>query len=196
MATGTYTNPNLNSFTGTITGSVSVTSIVPGTGATNLGKAEDGTPVNGDTGVMTLAVRKDSPPSADAANGKYAWQLVDANGAVYTTLATLISGEDQTFNRMGIEEALSYTLITTQTTTTIKSGAGRFYRFIISVPVATATVTFYDNTAGSGTQIVPPITIGAAPVYGPFSVNVGATFSTGLTIVTGTATMTIGIYYL
>lgn len=176
--------------------SASITSIVPGTAATSLGKAEEGTPANGDTGVMQLRVRKDAPPSADAANGKYAWGLVDANGADYVTLATLISGEDQTFNRMAIEEALSFSVITTQTTTTVKSGAGRLVRLVISVPVATATVTVYDNTAGSGTQIMPPITIGAAPAYGPFSVMVGASFTTGLTIVTATATMSVGVYYL
>jgi hypothetical protein len=38
-------------------GNVDVTSIVPGTGATNLGKAEDAAHSSGDTGVMPLAVR-------------------------------------------------------------------------------------------------------------------------------------------
>lgn len=199
MATGTYLNPNLSVIipgTVTITGSVSVTSVVPGTGATNLGKAENALASNGDVGVSALAVRKNAPPSNDATNGNYSWLYTDANGAVYNTLATLISGEDQTFNRMAIEEALSFSVITTQTTTTVKSGTGRLYRLVISVPVATAVVTVYDNTAGSGTQIIPPITIGAAPVYGPFSLMVGAVFTTGLTIVTSTATMSVGVYYI
>ena len=40
-------------------GDVDVTSVVPGTGATNLGKAEDAAHTTGDVGVMPLAVRDD-----------------------------------------------------------------------------------------------------------------------------------------
>src|SRR5690606_39198398 len=41
-------------------GDVDVLSLVPGTGATNLGKAEDVAHSSGDTGVMALAVRRDT----------------------------------------------------------------------------------------------------------------------------------------
>jgi len=45
-------------------GDVDVTSIFPGTGATNLGKAEDAAHTGGDVGVMTLAKRTDTAPAA------------------------------------------------------------------------------------------------------------------------------------
>jgi hypothetical protein len=61
---------------GAITGSV-----VPGTGATNLGKAEDAVHASGDTGVMVLGVRQDSA-SALAANGDYIPFSMDSNGAL------------------------------------------------------------------------------------------------------------------
>ena len=41
-------------------GDVNVLDVIPGVGATNLGKAEDAVHVTGDTGVMLLAVRQDT----------------------------------------------------------------------------------------------------------------------------------------
>jgi hypothetical protein len=62
------------------------TSIVPGTAATNLGKAEDAAHASGDTGVAIWGVRRDSlgisyPTNA---NGRYSQISVDRQGAVYT----------------------------------------------------------------------------------------------------------------
>jgi len=69
-------------------GDVDVTSIVPGTGATNLGKAEDAAHSSGDTGVMSLAVRNDDVAALGGADGDYAPLQVNAAGSLYTTDAT------------------------------------------------------------------------------------------------------------
>ena len=61
-------------------GDVDVTSVVPGTGATNLGKAEDAGHTTGDVGVMPLAVRNDTVGSLVNANLDYAPLQVNANG--------------------------------------------------------------------------------------------------------------------
>ncbi len=67
----------------TVTGSeVDVTSVVPGTGATDLGKAEDGAHTSGDVGVMSLGVRKDTP-AALGADGDYVPYETDADGRVH-----------------------------------------------------------------------------------------------------------------
>ena len=58
---------------------VDVTRIVPGTGATNLGKAEDAAHSSGDTGVMALGVRQDAD-AALGADGDYTPLQVDSNG--------------------------------------------------------------------------------------------------------------------
>jgi len=63
---------------------VDVVSIVPGTGATNLGKAEDAAHTSGDVGVMPLAVRNDALATLGGADGDYAPLQVDAFGALYT----------------------------------------------------------------------------------------------------------------
>lgn len=52
-------------------GDVDVTSVIPGTGATNLGKAEDAAHSTGDVGVQVLAVRKATPANLSDADGDY-----------------------------------------------------------------------------------------------------------------------------
>ena len=65
-------------------GDVDVTSVVPGTGATNLGKAEDAVHTTGDVGVMSLAVRNDAG-TALAADGDYIPLITDSSGALFVS---------------------------------------------------------------------------------------------------------------
>lgn len=77
-------------------GDVDVLSVVPGTGATALGKAEDAVHASGDTGVMMLAVRNDAG-TALAADGDYIPVMVDSAGRLYVNVAAgtlALSGED------------------------------------------------------------------------------------------------------
>ena len=67
----------------TVDGSVSiVTSMVPGTAATNLGKAEDAVAANGDTGVAMLGVRNDAAASKTSADGDYSMFATDSAGRI------------------------------------------------------------------------------------------------------------------
>lgn len=66
-------------------GDVDVLSVVPGTGATNLGKAEDAAHTTGDVGVMALAVRSDAGGAIAGTDGDYTPLQVDANGALRVT---------------------------------------------------------------------------------------------------------------
>ncbi len=66
-------------------GDVDVVSQIPGTGATNLGKAEDAVPVTADTGVSILGVRTDpTTTSPVSANGDYTQIATDYVGAIPT----------------------------------------------------------------------------------------------------------------
>ena len=122
---------------------------------------------------------------------------LDSSGNLKVTIASLMAGEDQTFNRINTAEAYSSTNITTQTTTTVKSGAGRLQRIVIPTPVANATVKIYDNTAASGTVLLDTITFpGTLLSSGPVNVPLGVAFSTGCTIVTAGATMTLVAVYI
>lgn len=64
-------------------GDVDVTSIVPGAGATNIGKAEDAVHSSGDVGVMALGVQK-ATAAALGAEGDYEPLQVDASGRLWT----------------------------------------------------------------------------------------------------------------
>jgi hypothetical protein len=79
-------------------GSVAVTSVIPGTGATNLGKAEDSAPGATDTGVVLLGVRRNTAASSSSTDGDYVTSGFTAFGELYTfdegantTLATISS---------------------------------------------------------------------------------------------------------
>ncbi len=62
-------------------GDVNVLDVIPGTGATNLGKAEDDVHNSGDVGVLSLAVRQDTQVDFGA-DGDYVPFSIDANGAL------------------------------------------------------------------------------------------------------------------
>jgi len=63
-------------------------SITPGTGATNLGKAEDAAHTSGDVGVMSLAVRNDVLATLAVADGDYAPFQVNSAGSLYVEIAS------------------------------------------------------------------------------------------------------------
>lgn len=62
------------------------TSVTPGTGATNLGKAEDAAATSGDTGVPPLWVRRDSATVLTSAVDEYVNPAADAYGMPYARL--------------------------------------------------------------------------------------------------------------
>lgn len=86
----------------------------------------------------------------------------------------------------------SYTNITATATTVIKAGSGVLNTITFGGPVATGTVSIFDNTAGSGTSI-GVITTPASPM--PVTLNLNVRFSTGLTIVTAVAAQNITVSY-
>lgn len=69
-------------------GDVDVLSIIPGTGATNLGKAEDAAHTSADTGVMALAVRRDADTTLVDTTGDYAPLQVNAAGSLKVAITS------------------------------------------------------------------------------------------------------------
>ena len=73
---------------------------------------------------------------------------------------------------------------TAQSATTLVTGAGILHAIIINTPIASATITVYDNTAASGTKMLL-ITLPAALLSsGPEEIILDSKFSTGLDITT------------
>lgn len=87
LVAGTAAIGKLAANSGVDIGDVDVTSLVPGVGATNLGKAEDAAHSSGDTGVMALAVRTDTGASLAGTDGDYAPLQLDNLGNLRVNVA-------------------------------------------------------------------------------------------------------------
>lgn len=85
--------------------------------------------------------------------------------------------------------------IATATTTTLVSGDGMLHALTINLPVASGTVTLYDNTAASGTKIATVTLPAVLLEQGPHTAIYDAGFSTGLTSVNTGANMDITLTY-
>lgn len=83
LPAGTAAIGKLAANSGVDIGDTDVTSLIPGTGATNLGKAEDVAHVSGDVGVMALAVRDDTLNVKSGTEDDYEPLHTDANGALW-----------------------------------------------------------------------------------------------------------------
>lgn len=151
-------------------------------------------PTSTTTGLLNsvgMGIYNTSAPSPT--NGQAVPFQTDSYGDMQTNLYTKIAGEDLTNDVMKVQGQFTYTNITTQTTTTIKSSAGLFHRLTINTPLASGVITIFDNTAGSGTKI-GTITFPATLVSdGPITATYNVKFSTGLTIVTSGSNMDITI---
>lgn len=62
---------------------VQADSVIPGSGATNLGKAEDAAHSSGDVGVMALSVRQNTAAATSGADGDYQPLITDTNGRLH-----------------------------------------------------------------------------------------------------------------
>ena len=88
LAAGSAAIGKLAANTGVDIGDVDVTSIIPATGATNLGKAIQSAQGSTDTGVAALVVRNDALADLSGADGDYAPLQVNKTGALNVTETT------------------------------------------------------------------------------------------------------------
>ena len=73
----------LEANSGTDIGDVDILSVIPGVGATNLGKAEDAGHTDADVGVGMLAVRRDTASTMVGADNDYTFLTVDSSGRLH-----------------------------------------------------------------------------------------------------------------
>ncbi len=166
---------NVTASLGTGTNSIgSINGLIPGTAATQFGKAQDSVVGVTDTGVANLAKRVDTLSTITPAVNDYALLQVDQQGALWV--------------RSSVTNSVSFTRanITTATTTTPKSGPGALHGIIINKAVASGVITIYDNTAASG-AIVGTITFPATLLNNQDSLFYDCQITTGITIVTSAA---------
>ena len=120
-------------------GDVDVLSVVPGYGATNLGKREDDPHANLDTGVMALAVRNDVLEALSGTDGDYSVLQVNKTGALNVT---------ETVGHLGAHYESS-----TTANSSLKIVAFQFLedtKFSVLTP---ATSAYIGNTGGGGDDV-------------------------------------------
>jgi hypothetical protein len=212
---GTNAIGKLTANSGVTIGDVNIVSEIPGTGATNLGKAEDSVHSSGDTGVASLAVYKATPTQLAGTDQDYSVLETGGVGELYTGLATLISGEDQVNNIQAVltkpvasaaYAPLTYQQSASVTKANIKATPGNVYSFRItngnaavryfqlhnksSAPAAADTAQLYF-VVPAGTATAPGVlqlsTADLAPSEN-FTTGIGWAISTTATTFTDSAT--------
>lgn len=152
LPAGTNAIGKLAANSGVDIGDVDVTSVIPGTGATNLGKAEDAGHTTGDTGVMILGVRNDALAALSGTDLDYTPIATDSTGRVMMSWAPTAAMVRGTATTTG----------TSDTSLIAASGSASLKTYIKSVQIVnkgstTALITFKDGNAGStlGYSIAP-----------------------------------------
>lgn len=132
----------------TVTTLTGTTTLTPGTGATNLGKAEDAAHTTGDVGVMALGVRNDTLASTTNASADYTQLSTDTAGIVMTAGAPrALKGTFQ----VQISASTAETTILAATASTFHD----VYGIILANTGATTTkVSIRDATAGTVRMII------------------------------------------
>lgn len=167
------------------------TSVTPGTGATNLGKAEDAPHTTGDVGVMALGVRNDTLASTTNASADYTQLSTDTAGIVMTAGAPrLLKGK--------IETSVSNT---TSETTVLAATASTFHDvyglILANTGASTTKVSVRDTTAGTVFAVFEVPTLDTRGFMVPVDSAIPqATVNTNWTVQCGTATTALEVTVL
>lgn len=161
-------------------GDVDVLSVVPGTGATSLGKAEDAAHTSADTGVYALAVRDDAPAAHSGTDGDYESLHVNAEGGLWNTPTPSASGGLTIFRSIDLDE----------TEEEVKATAGNVYGwYIANLATSIRYVKFYNATAanvvvGTTTPVLTlPIPANSTNGVGANALGaMGIAFATAITV--------------
>lgn len=126
---------------------VDVSRIVPGTAATNLGKAEDAAHASGDVGIMALGVRNDTQAAFSGTDGDYTPFAVDSAGRqINAPIAGTWANGAQTAVAGSAVQILA-------------ANANRKKAIIQNLGVANMIVGITGVTATTGTRVAPGATL-------------------------------------
>ena len=159
-------------------GDVDVTSIVPGTGATNLGKAIQSAQGTTDTGVPALVVRNDTLADLSGADGDYAPLQVNASGALYTAIhsSALPTGAATEAKQDVIETTLNSIEGDTSSLAGAVSGTEVQVDIVASLPAGTNNIGDVDIASAlpAGTNSIGTVILGAGTAgIGKLTANSG-----------------------
>jgi hypothetical protein len=158
-------------------GDVDVLSVVPGTSATSLGKAEDAGHNTGDTGVFVLSRRIDTPATSSGTDADYSAFNTNAEGGLWVAPTPSASGGCTIFRSIDLDESEEE----------VKASAGTVYGWAVTnTATSTRWLKFYNATAANVTvgTTTPVITWG---IPGNSSDDISANMLAGMGIKFDTA---------
>jgi hypothetical protein len=150
-----------------------VTSLVPGTAATSLGKAEDAAHASGDTGVLMLGVRTDVPATTSSATADYDALHTGAEGGLHVSLIPAA--------RNGMLSARVAAAASTNATS-VKATAGTLHGVVLFNNTAVKKYFKWHNAAAAPTVGTTPVVLTMIiPADGGLALsNLGFEFTTGI----------------
>lgn len=174
MASSPYYGTHTNS---------TITSVTPGTGASNLGKAEDAAHASSDVGVPSLFVVETTSGGTSATDGDYAVGTLNSDGAQRVQIVPHTTGGLSVYRNLDIDET------TGTTTQQLKGSAGVLYSCAITNDTAATKeyVKFYNavsltgSAAGTETPVITLPIAGATTIILNFGAS-GYAFDTGMTL--------------
>lgn len=166
------------------------TSVTPGTGAANLGKAEDAAHSSADVGVMALTVRDDYPPTATAGTtGDYQPALTDEAGAQYVRIGGSGTGATAPWTGyLNCDNTAKYDTNTNGSTELVALTSNQTI-YVCGFQISQSTTTSVSvnlrygtgsNCATGATAITPSYPLQAATSTGPIGMVVMTPGFTGL----------------
>lgn len=167
LAAGTASigSVTLNANSGVDIGDVDVTSVIPGVGATNLGKAIQSAQGTTDTGVPALVVRNDTLADLAGSDHDYAPLQVNASGALYVEVKTsgLPSGAATEAKQDTIETTLTAIETDADTIAGAVSGTEMQVDVVASLPAGSNNIGDVDIASAlpAGTNSIGTVILGA-----------------------------------
>jgi hypothetical protein len=142
LGAGTAAIGKLVANSGVDIGDVDVTSVVPGVGATNLGKAIQSAQGATDVGVAALVVRNDTLADLSGADGDYSPLQVNATGALYTSLATALPAGTNAIGKLAANSGVDIGDVDVTSLPALPSGTNTIGKVDVN---AIAPVDFLDS---------------------------------------------------
>ena len=178
LESGTNAIGKLVANSGVDIGDVDVTSVIPGVGATNLGKAIQSAQGTTDTGVPALVVRNDTLADLAGSDHDYAPLQVNASGALYVEVKTsgLPSGAATEAKQDTIETTLTAIETDADTIAGAVSGTEMQVDVVASLPAGSNNIGDVDIASAlpAGTNSIGTVILGAGTAgIGKLTANSG-----------------------